>query len=266
MILTNTHAGLACYAMHHIDNNDVPHQRNHILEVLNNCKQVHEAGLSHCDWEHLELAAVLHDLYSGRDRGDHHRLAASWIRENLARFGYDKETVTLVAQMCEEHRASTGGGYSNPMCMAFSAADRGPLDLGKSIVRSLGSPEHPHAFASRMKQLPDLLDILKRKFDKGGYARNNPIHEQLWGHTIEKYREDLNSGHTHIVDLWFEAEASKPKACKDVVAYDGNDKVYQCTYIGETTMIQQQLPLCSMSGAFMSEFHSCTHYGKGVHI
>ena len=185
------HHGLVVYCMHWIDNNDLAHRRDHILAVAKEAADIAKHyGL---DRTRMLLAALLHDIYSGRDRKEHHNLAAEWVRANLGKYGYDEDTVACIARMCAEHRASLRGEYSDIYCEAFSAADRGPLSLIETVERGLGKGLTEISKKELIEQFPMLYEKLMVKFGRQGYARPNNVHATYYADAINKFVEDTVS-------------------------------------------------------------------------
>lgn len=185
------HHGLVVHCMHWIDNNDAAHRRDHVLNVANECVKIAEHYK--LDRTRLLLAALTHDIFSGRDRKEHHTLAAQWVRDNLGRYGYDAETVACVAQMCAEHRASLRGDYSDIYCEAFSAADRGPLNLTASVVRQLGKPLKAFTEAELASRFAGVYEKLMVKFGRQGYARPNKIHDEFYRGSIRFFKAETET-------------------------------------------------------------------------
>lgn len=182
------HHGLVVHCMHWIDNNDLAHRRDHVLEVAEEALKISERY--QLDPTRMLLAALIHDIFSGRDRKEHHTLAAEWVRSSLGLYGYDADTVECVARMCAEHRASLRGEYSDIYCEAFSAADRGPLSLVDSVERSLGKDLKDIREADLAEQFPVMYEKLMTKFGRRGYARPNHIHSEFYADSIETFKSD----------------------------------------------------------------------------
>ena len=190
-MFNDLHHGLVIRCKHWIDNNDVAHQMAHVKAVAKEARGIAEKyGL---DPIRMELAALLHDIYSGRDRKDHHNLAAAWTRQNLGQYGYDVETVECVAQMCAEHRASLRGDYSNIYCEAFSAADRGPLSLVGSAERVIGNHLKRISKDEIVAKFPEFYTKLMSKFGREGYARPNSIHAEYYKENIEEFIDETKT-------------------------------------------------------------------------
>lgn len=172
------HHGLVVVAMHHIVRNDTAHRTDHIMQVAKNCVNI--AKRHDLDVTTMLLAALLHDIYSGRDRVNHHLLAAEWVRNNLGKYGYSDEVVANVAIMCEEHRDSGDGVYSNKLSEAFAAADRGPMDIVSSVERGFGRTIANISDAELDAVWPKTIKMLRDKFGEGGYACVNNLHKEYY--------------------------------------------------------------------------------------
>lgn len=183
------HHGLVTVAMHHIARNDPAHRTDHIMEVAKNCKLIAKAY--DLDQTTMLLAALLHDIYSGRDRVNHHLLSAEWVRTNLGKYGYSEEVVANVATMCEEHRDSGDGTYSNRLSEAFAAADRGTITLLDSVARSFGKRISNIEDDELHAGWPHIIKMLRGKFGEGGYACHNALHEEYYKVSNANFRTHL---------------------------------------------------------------------------
>lgn len=177
-MFANLHHGLVTVAMHHIVRNDQAHRTDHIMQVAQNCLDI--AKRYDLDTTTMLLAALLHDIYSGRDRVNHHLLAAEWVRTNLHKYGYSEEVVANVAIMCEEHRDSGDGVYTNRLSEAFAAADRGPMDIVSSVERGFGRTISNITDEELDAVWPKTIKMLRDKFGEGGYACPNAIHAEVY--------------------------------------------------------------------------------------
>lgn len=179
-------ATLVAQVTPYIENNDAAHRMEHMIEVAENGVRIADA--LHLLHKPFLYAALLHDLYSGRDRTNHHVLAAEWVRENLPPYhqgqlsgGWMVETVSL---MCRHHRASGSGNYPNIYCEAFAAADRGPLILERSVRRSF--QHHPDPVR--------VVTHLREKFAPNtGYASINRTHAELFRKENEQFYRELQT-------------------------------------------------------------------------
>lgn len=177
-MFANLHHGLVTVAMHHIVRNDTAHRTDHIMQVAQNCLDI--AKRYDLDTTTMLLAALLHDIYSGRDRVNHHLLAAEWVRTNLHKYGYSEEVVANVAIMCEEHRDSGDGVYSNRLSEAFAAADRGPMEIVSSVERGFGRTIGNITDEELDAAWPKTIKMLRAKFGEGGYSCFNAIHLEVY--------------------------------------------------------------------------------------
>ena len=167
-----------------IENNDPAHRWDHIEEVARNgCWMAEQLGLQK---EPFLLAALIHDMFSGTMRKEHHALAADWCEAMLSYFLEDTPKQewwrSIVRDMCYHHRASGRGCYPHIYAEAFAAADRGPLNIERSVQRSW--QHHPDA--------QRVVNHLHEKFNpRGGYAVNNDIHARLYREENAQFYCDL---------------------------------------------------------------------------
>lgn len=240
-ILKHTHPGLAAYVCHHIDNNDSRHRRDHIIHVAVEAQKI--AKRYNLCPKRMELASLLHDLFSGRNRAEHHLQSAAWVRANLSAFGYSSAVVADVARMCQEHRASTSGKYSNPLCEAFSAADRGPLNIYASINRSLGVYKDSVSKDEYITRLTETITLLRSKFcGTEGYARDNAIHSEMYD--VEEFRQALLEPVDVIFDKWKAQPVAEPYMPLPPAIIMPNEEVHYFHYFDEDTMFSINFPLC----------------------
>lgn len=184
----NINQDLVQYCMGHIVANDPHHREDHILEVtLNAIILANRHGLN--NYVPFKLAALIHDMFSGTNRTTHHVLAAEWARDNLAKYGYELYA-ELVAGMCYAHRDSGNGVYHNLHEEIFAAADRGPLTLRSSILRSVNHLL-PGAEFDMQREFVRTVKMLNKKFGERGYSCYNRVHDEMYGKQVEAFRRDL---------------------------------------------------------------------------
>lgn len=179
---------LVKYCMGHIVVNDPHHREDHILEVtLNAIVIANKYGLNNL--LPFKLAALIHDMFSGTNRTTHHILAAEWAKDNLAKYGYELYS-ELVAGMCYAHRDSGDGVYRNLHEEIFAAADRGPLTLRSSILRSVNHLT-PGAEFDMQREFERTVKMLNKKFGVCGYSCYNRVHDEMYGTQVEAFRRYL---------------------------------------------------------------------------
>lgn len=172
--------------------NDLAHGWSHVVAVAEaGVKIAHHYGL---DTRPFLYAALCHDIYSSKDRENHHLLAAEWVRENLEAFG-GGVFVEVVARMCEQHRASYTGVYTGLFEEGFAAADRGPVGVEYDVAHYWRSFQYTAARHSE-----DCLKICERvrkhmleKFGPDGYARYPSIYQAVFGAELEAYQQRIAS-------------------------------------------------------------------------
>ena len=174
--------------MERVTVNDPHHREDHILDVtLNAIILASKHGLY--NYTPFKLAALIHDMYSGSDRSVHHILAAEWANDNLASYGYEIYA-SLVAGMCLAHRDSGDGVYHNLHEEIFAAADRGPLSLRSSILRSV-SHLNPGAEFDMQREFERTVKMLNKKFGASGYSCYNRVHDEMYGKQVAAFQHDL---------------------------------------------------------------------------
>lgn len=178
-----------------IEHNDPAHRWDHIEEVARNgCWIAEKLGLQK---EPFLLAALIHDMFSGALRKDHHILAAEWCDAMLSYFLEDTPQQewwrSIVRDMCFHHRASGRGHYPHIYAEAFAAADRGPLSIERSVQRAWKYSQEPKV----------VIDHLQEKFNpRGGYAVRNALHETLYSEeNVEFYRALSNLTPARVLEI-----------------------------------------------------------------
>lgn len=179
---------LVMHCMRHIAVNDPHHREDHVLDVMLNCAVLaNKYGLENLI--PFKLASLIHDMFSGTSRKEHHAMAATWARDNLAKHGYGLYA-ELVAGMCYAHRDSGDGVYRNLHEEIFAAADRGPLTLRSSILRSVSHLKRCDE-VDMQKEFERAYSMLNKKFGEHGYSCFNRVHDEVYGRQVETFRKDL---------------------------------------------------------------------------
>lgn len=179
---------LVKYCMERIAVNDPHHREDHILDVTLNAV-ILASKYRLYNYIPFKLAALIHDMFSGTNRTTHHALAAEWATDNLAKYGYEVYA-DLVAGMCYAHRDSGDGVYRNLHEEIFAAADRGPLTLRSSILRSVNHLT-PGAEFDMQREFERTVKMLNKKFGVCGYSCYNRVHDEMYGTQVEAFRRYL---------------------------------------------------------------------------
>lgn len=210
---------------HHLGHNyskyDLDHGQKHIEEaIIRSIKifswYIQENGFNEEDLKNLGLhsieqafyiigvAAIFHDLFQNVDRENHHILAGEYIM----RFGEENDIKDwdykfrkfypkyLVMLMCEEHRASFNGKFSNILCEIFNVADKDPLDVNVTIERSWEYTSKRLGTTNVNIIAKEVLNHLKDKFSSNGYLfkNQNPngIFNQYYRNDILKFQLEID--------------------------------------------------------------------------
>lgn len=97
---------------------------HHITQVVKNAKRL--AALFNADPEIVEIAALLHDYASVRDKAlyeEHHKHGPIEAEKVLKQFRYPQDKIEAVKHCIEAHRASVAGERKSPEAECLANAD-----------------------------------------------------------------------------------------------------------------------------------------------
>lgn len=90
----------------------------------------------------LTSAALVHDIFSDKNREEHNELVCQWIYDVIKDKSlhswcchYSDTELYLLSNVVREHRASYTAPYTNSLCELFNVADLGPIDIESVISR-----------------------------------------------------------------------------------------------------------------------------------
>ena len=185
----------------YITSNDPAHRWEHLIDLMNNTIDI----FNRFEVPPLQLGAepftfvlaiLYHDIYTGRDRKNHHELAARHVRLVHTRFPskwYTEICADELSSMVLYHRASTVvPEYEYASAHWFSAIDRGPMDFKNVVMRSVKYQQHHHPDGDHIALA---IKHITEKFDREGYAIKNmsPYWKKAYGDTLIKLWEELES-------------------------------------------------------------------------
>lgn len=173
--------------------NDSAHREEHFVAVEKWGHFINERLELGYDPKLVLFVAWFHDLFTW-DRSNHHQMSAHWIRTSshhlLSQLSREGER-ELVAQACEEHRASFTGVYSNPFCELMACADRGaPGDVTGMLQRAI--QYRRFRGCSEQEALRGAVEHLKEKFGSQGYARYPEMYIRAFGDELEEQRRVID--------------------------------------------------------------------------
>lgn len=175
--------------------NDRAHQENHFKEVANNFRAIAEKlGEHHTPFLRMgTMAAYTHDMFRHVDKDNHHLLSGKYWRESDDAFVLTVSPLKrqMIAEACEEHRASFAGTYSSEFSEIFAVADRG-LPRIENIPNMLKRGITYHIDVNGLSEaeaVKEAIQHLKDKFGPGGYAKYPALVEELFKEELLLYRE-----------------------------------------------------------------------------
>lgn len=151
------------------DKFDAAHQRNHADMVIEQSLQI-AAGLD-VDMDMVYAIAAYHDIGLMEDRKTHHIVSGKILREDMClRDWFCDEQIEVMAQACEDHRASSDHEPRSIYGKIVAEADRF-IDSDTIIRRTVqyGLANYPELDKDGHWQRA--LDHLHEKYADGGYLR-----------------------------------------------------------------------------------------------
>jgi len=172
--------------------NDAAHRIKHFREVELCGYHLNEVlGLGY-DPKLILFVAYFHDMFAW-SRANHHELSGSFVRGtcHAVLSSLTDEERLLVAQGCEEHRASFKGEFSSGFSALMNSADRGfPTDVGAMLERAI---QYRMARGhGRDESMQPAIDHIKEKFGAGGYARYPDLYKQAFEGQLTEMQETIH--------------------------------------------------------------------------
>lgn len=173
--------------------NDRAHRVEHFREVLDTGLVIAErVGFNLNEGEQLALvaAAYLHDLFAW-SRPNHHLLSKEFVMGSehpmLQRLtDIDINLPALVANACDEHRASYKGVFSSKFSELVNSSDRGlPTNPKVLLERAI---QYRTAYSSSESRDVIIAESKKHIFDKfgtKGYARYPDMYRDAFGTELD---------------------------------------------------------------------------------
>ena len=132
---------------------------HHIVPVVHNAKQL--ANLLGADLEIVELAALLHDFASVKDKAlykDHHLNSAIEAEKILKSFDYPTEKIAAVKHCIETHRGSVTEQQRSLEAECVASAD--------AMAHIQNVPALLYSAYNRGKEIDEGSDWLKKKLER----------------------------------------------------------------------------------------------------
>ena len=151
------------------DSFDAAHQRNHVEMVIEQSKTI--ATDLDVNMDMAYTIAAYHDTGLTADRKSHHLVSGKIVREDmLLRHWFREEQIEVMAQACEDHRASSDHEPRSIYGKIVAEADRF-IDPDTIILRTVqyGLANYPEL--DKEGHWLRTLKHLHEKYAEGGYLR-----------------------------------------------------------------------------------------------
>lgn len=151
------------------DGFDAAHQRNHVEMVIEQSMAI-ASGLD-VNMDMVYAIAAYHDTGLTEDRKTHHLVSGRIVREDMwLRSLFSEEQIEIMAQACEDHRASSDHEPRSIYGKIVAEADRF-IDPDTIILRTVqyGLANYPEL--DRDGHWRRTLAHLHEKYAEGGYLR-----------------------------------------------------------------------------------------------
>ncbi len=158
---------------------DPVHNIKHCDEVFNNMIAINSTNGYLIPYHIICITAYTHDMFSSKDRENHHKLASDYILHcnDVILSKLSKTDRKRIAKMVLNHRASTKirkNTSTDIVCIRI--ADKGSPNL-EAIIRRVSSKNDVYP--------EELLTHIKEKYGDNGYAY---VNDPLW---TEYYKDDV---------------------------------------------------------------------------
>ena len=167
---------------------DPVHSIRHCDDVFNNMIAINSTNGYLIPYHIICIAAYTHDMFSGKDRENHHKLASDYILHcnDVILSRLNKTDRKRIAKMVLNHRASTKirkNTSTDIVCIRI--ADKGYPNLEAIIRRaSTDSSIDPEKF----------LIHIKEKYGDNGYAYvNDPLWTEYYKDDVEKCKSQVET-------------------------------------------------------------------------
>ena len=151
------------------DKFDAAHQRNHADMVIKQSLQI--AADLNVDMNMVYAIAAYHDIGLTEDRKTHHLVSGKTVRKDMClRDWFNDEQIEIMAQACEDHRASSDHEPRSIYGKIVAEADRfiAPDTIIRRTVQ-YGLANFPEL--DKEEHWQRALNHLHEKYAEGGYLR-----------------------------------------------------------------------------------------------
>jgi len=176
------------------DKNDGGHLIDHADDVCNLALELaKENGYTGIiNVKKVILSSYIHDIFTWKDRKQHHLLAGMYITERRDEFIKEFTDINDVLNMADavrKHRASYKGERENLLEIIIASADRGKPDLDKIIDRSL-------SFNSKLEDDSTKIQLafehIKDKYGTNGYVNYPEFYKKIFSKELKEFNKQVN--------------------------------------------------------------------------
>lgn len=151
------------------DNFDAAHQRNHVDMVIE--QSLAMASDFDVNKDMVYVVAAYHDIGMVQGRESHHLVSGKMVREDMRlRDWFGEEQIEIMAQACEDHRASSGSEPRSIYGLIVAEADRF-IDPDTVILRTLLYGLDRYQGLDKEGHWQRTRSHLNEKYAEGGYLK-----------------------------------------------------------------------------------------------
>lgn len=151
------------------DNFDAAHQRNHVDMVIE--QSLAMASDFDVNKDMVYVVAAYHDIGMVQGRESHHLVSGKMVREDMRlRDWFGEEQIEIMAQACEDHRASSGSEPRSVYGLIVAEADRF-IDPDTVILRTVQYGLDRYPGLDKEGHWQRTLTHLNEKYAEGGYLK-----------------------------------------------------------------------------------------------
>jgi len=150
---------------------DKGHDVNHVTSVINDSLKIAEILKDDVDMNIVYTIAAFHDTGLSKNRDVHHIESGKIVRKDtFLRTIFDKDTIELIAQACEDHRASSKHPPRSLYGKVVSDADRSD-NLDTMFKRAYNFGKHNNPELSEEEHFERVYEHLSEKYGRKGYVK-----------------------------------------------------------------------------------------------
>ena len=171
--------------------NSEGHGLKHVADVMYRALHYNEILSLGLNKREIVLASLLHDMYSGTNRKNHHILGHDYVMHSTHKV-FDGVNKERVAKAILEHRASYTGEYSSLLSELISSADRGEPDLTEIVNRCYISTKEFHPEYTTDETNEAVKKDISEKFARKGYAKYPNIYLQVNKKKLDIFHDEVD--------------------------------------------------------------------------